>query len=82
MTLRRKYEEKFFRVLSALFTLVIVFVLAHIIWSIVEKGFSSLSLVSTLVKKVVFLTPLQVLFTWLFAQQYLRLWLVCLLHCS
>jgi len=43
MTLRRKYEEKFFRVLSAVFTLIIVFVLAHIIWSIVEKGFSSLS---------------------------------------
>lgn len=43
MTLRRKFEEKFFRVLSAIFTIIIVFVLAHIIWSIVEKGFSSLS---------------------------------------
>ena len=43
MTFRRKYEEKFFRVLSALVTCIIVFALAHIIWSIVEKGFSSLS---------------------------------------
>jgi len=43
MTLRRKYEEKFFRILSALITCIIVFVLAHIIWSIVEKGFTSLS---------------------------------------
>jgi phosphate transport system permease protein len=43
MTLRRKIEEKFFRGLSALVTLIIVFVLAQIIWSIIEKGFSSLS---------------------------------------
>jgi phosphate transport system permease protein len=43
MTLRRKLEEKFFRGLSALVTLIIVFVLAQIIWSIIEKGFSSLS---------------------------------------
>jgi phosphate transport system permease protein len=43
MTLRRKIEEKFFRGLSALVTLIIVFVLAEIIWSIIEKGFSSLS---------------------------------------
>ncbi|MGI8950535.1 MAG: hypothetical protein ACR2FN_03010 [Chitinophagaceae bacterium] len=40
MTLRRKYEEKFFRVLSAITTLLIVFVLGHILWSIVEKGFT------------------------------------------
>ncbi len=43
MTLRRKLEEKIFRVLSALFTLIVVLVLVHIIWSIVEKGMSSLS---------------------------------------
>lgn len=43
MTFRRKAEEKLFRILSALATLVIVFVLVHIIVSIVEKGFSSLS---------------------------------------
>ena len=39
MTLKRKFEEKFFRVLSALITLVIVYVLANIIWTIIEKGF-------------------------------------------
>lgn len=44
MTLKRKLEEKFFRVLSAIVTLIIVLVLVHIIWSIVEKGASSLSL--------------------------------------
>lgn len=43
MTLKRKFEEKFFRVLSALITLVIVYVLTNIIWTIIEKGFSSLS---------------------------------------
>src|SRR5207344_2832171 len=43
MTLRRKLEEKFFRVLSALITLIIVYVLANIIWTIIQKGFSSLS---------------------------------------
>ena len=43
MTLKRKFEEKYFRVLSALITLVIVYVLANIIWTIIEKGFSSLS---------------------------------------
>src|SRR3954454_5630457 len=43
MTLRRKWEEKFFRVLSAFISLIIVFVLAHIIFSIVEKGFSAVS---------------------------------------
>lgn len=43
MTLKRKLEEKFFRVLSALITLIIVYVLANIIWTIIEKGFSSLS---------------------------------------
>ncbi len=43
MTIRRKLEENFFRVLSGIFTLVIVFVLVHIIWSIFEKGVSALS---------------------------------------
>lgn len=43
MTLRRKWEEKFFRVLSALVTLVIVFILAHILYSIIKKGASALS---------------------------------------
>lgn len=43
MTLRRKYEEKFFRGLSFLFTAIIVFVLVQIIWTIVKKGFPSLS---------------------------------------
>lgn len=43
MTLRRKLEEKFFRILSAAITLIIVYVLAHIIWTIIEKGASSLT---------------------------------------
>jgi len=43
MTLRRKYEEKFFRGLSLLFTVIIVFVLVQIIWTITKKGIPSLS---------------------------------------
>ena len=43
MTLRRKWEEKIFHVLSGLVTLIIIFVLVHLIWSIVEKGASYLS---------------------------------------
>jgi phosphate transport system permease protein len=43
MTLRRKWEEKFFHGLSGLITLIIVLVLVHLIWSIVAKGASSLS---------------------------------------
>ncbi len=43
MTLKRKVEEKFFRVLSAITTLLIVYVLAHILFTIITKGFSSLS---------------------------------------
>jgi phosphate transport system permease protein len=43
MTLRRKWEEKFFRGLSVFFTLIIVFVLVHIIWTITEKGVPALS---------------------------------------
>ncbi len=43
MTLKRKWEEKFFRGLSAFVTLIIVFVLAHILFSIIDKGVSSLS---------------------------------------
>ena len=43
MTLRRKWEEKFFHGLSGLVTLIIVLVLVHLIWSIVAKGASSLS---------------------------------------
>ena len=43
MTLRRKYEEKFFRVLSFLFTAIIVFALVQIIWTIAKKGIPSLS---------------------------------------
>ncbi len=43
MTFRRKYEERFFRVLSFLFTAIIVFVLVQIIWTVVKKGFPSLS---------------------------------------
>lgn len=43
MTFRRKYEEKFFRVLSFLFTAIIVFVLVQIIWTIAKKGVPSLS---------------------------------------
>ncbi|HWB28578.1 MAG TPA: phosphate ABC transporter permease PstA [Chitinophagaceae bacterium] len=43
MTIKRKLEENFFRGLSAIFTLLIVFVLLHIIWSIAQKGISALS---------------------------------------
>jgi phosphate transport system permease protein len=43
MTLRRKWEEKFFHGLSALVTLLIVLVLVHLVWSIINKGASSLS---------------------------------------
>jgi phosphate transport system permease protein len=43
MTLKRKLEEKFFHGISAFITLFIVLILVHIIWSIVEKGASSLS---------------------------------------
>jgi phosphate transport system permease protein len=43
MTLRRKWEEKFFHVMSGIITLAIVFVLVHLIWSIVAKGASLLS---------------------------------------
>jgi phosphate transport system permease protein len=43
MTLKRKWEEKFFHGLSALVTLLIVLVLVHLVWTIVAKGASSLS---------------------------------------
>jgi phosphate transport system permease protein len=43
MTLRRKWEEKFFHVISGVITLIIIFVLVHLIWSIVGKGASYLS---------------------------------------
>lgn len=43
MTFRRRYEEKFFKALSFLFTAIIVFVLVQIIWTIVKKGFPALS---------------------------------------
>ncbi len=43
MTLRRKWEETFFKTFSAFITLLIVLVLLHIIYSIVNKGFHSLS---------------------------------------
>ena len=43
MTLRRKLEEKFFHVTSGVITLIIIFVLVHLIWSIVGKGASYLS---------------------------------------
>src|SRR2546423_14994304 len=43
MTLRRKWEEKFFHVVSGVVTLIIIFVLLHLIWSIVDKGASYLS---------------------------------------
>ena len=43
MTLRRKWEEKFFRVLTAFVALLVVFVLAHILYTIITKGASSLS---------------------------------------
>ncbi len=43
MTLRRKWEEKFFHGLSAIVTLLIVLVLVHLVWTIIAKGASSLS---------------------------------------
>lgn len=43
MTLRKKIEENFFKYLSALVTLIIVYILAHILWSILSKGFSTIS---------------------------------------
>jgi phosphate transport system permease protein len=43
MTFRRKYEEKLFRVLSFLFTAIIIFVLVQIIWTIAKKGVPALS---------------------------------------
>ncbi|MBS1729907.1 MAG: phosphate ABC transporter permease PstA [Bacteroidetes bacterium] len=43
MTVRRKYEENFFRFLSFLFTAIIVFALVQIIWTIAKKGVPSLS---------------------------------------
>ncbi len=43
MTLRRKLEEKFFRILTASVALLVVFVLAHILYTIISKGASSLS---------------------------------------
>jgi phosphate transport system permease protein len=43
MTFRRKYEEKLFRVLSFLFTAIIIFVLVQIIWTIAKKGIPALS---------------------------------------
>jgi len=43
MTLRRKWEEKFFRIVTALVALLVVFVLAHILFTIISKGASSLS---------------------------------------
>ncbi len=43
MTLRRKYEEKFFHGLSFLFTAIIVFVLLHIVWTIAKRGVPALS---------------------------------------
>jgi phosphate transport system permease protein len=39
----KKIEQQFFKILSALFTLFIVLVLLHIIYSVFEKGFSALS---------------------------------------
>lgn len=43
MTLSKKIEQTFFKYLSALFTSIIVFALAYILYVIVQKGFSSLS---------------------------------------
>jgi len=43
MTLRRKFEEKFFHGLSFVFTAVIVFALVQIIWTIAQKGIPALS---------------------------------------
>lgn len=43
MTLRKKIEENFFKYLSAVVTLIIVYILAHILWSILSRGFSTIS---------------------------------------
>ncbi len=43
MTLRRKWEEQFFKYFSGLVTLLIVLVLVHIIYSIISKGSSALT---------------------------------------
>lgn len=43
MTLKRKFEEHFFKGFSALCTIIIVLALVHIIVSIIEKGFGALS---------------------------------------
>ncbi len=43
MTLRRKWEEKFFKYLSGFITLLIVLVLVHIIYNIILKGSSALT---------------------------------------
>lgn len=43
MNFRRKYEEKFFRILSAITTIIIVCALGNIVWVIFEKGYSSIS---------------------------------------
>ncbi len=43
MNLRRKAEEEFFKYFSALVTLLIVFVLAHILWTILSKGLGTIS---------------------------------------
>lgn len=43
MTLRRKWEEKFFHAISGIITILIIFVLVHLIWSIIAKGASYLS---------------------------------------
>ncbi len=43
MTLRRKWEEKFFKYLTGFVSLLIVLVLVHIIYNIIQKGASALS---------------------------------------
>ena len=43
MTLRKKIEENFFKYLSAFVTLIIVYILAHILWSILSRGVSTIS---------------------------------------
>ena len=43
MTLKRKWEEKFFKYLTGFVTLLIVLVLVHIIYNIIQKGASALS---------------------------------------
>ena len=43
MTLRKKIEENFFKYLSGLITLIIVYILAHILWSILSRGLSSIT---------------------------------------